>query len=91
MIPASRLGKQIAEVAAILSRIHVPFALIGGLALASHNAIAGECQGTDDIAGRPSSDQPRGAHWLQASGAGERSTPNVGSGGHSGLDPSQPR
>lgn len=39
MIPASRLGKQIAEVTAVLSRIDVSFALIGALALASHNVI----------------------------------------------------
>jgi predicted nucleotidyltransferase len=39
MPPASRLGKQIAEVAATLSAAGVRFALIGGLALASHKVV----------------------------------------------------
>lgn len=39
MPPASRLGKQIAEVAAALTAAHVRFALIGGLALASHKVV----------------------------------------------------
>ncbi len=39
MPPASRLGKQIAEVAAALNAAGVHFALIGGLALASHKVI----------------------------------------------------
>ena len=39
MIPASRLGKQIVEVTEALRRIDAPFALIGGLALASHNVV----------------------------------------------------
>ena len=38
-MPLSRLGKQIAEVASALNAIGVPFALIGGLALASHKVI----------------------------------------------------
>jgi hypothetical protein len=37
--PFSRLGKQVAEVTAMLSSINAPYALIGGLALASHNVI----------------------------------------------------
>lgn len=45
MIPVSRLGKQLAEVTAILERIGARYALIGGLALASHNVI----RGTQDI------------------------------------------
>lgn len=36
---ASRLGRQIAEAAAALDGIGAPFALIGGLALASHNVV----------------------------------------------------
>lgn len=39
MPPASRLGRQIAEVTAALNEIDVSFALIGGLALASHKVI----------------------------------------------------
>lgn len=39
MPPASRLGKQIAEVAAALTAARVRFALIGGLALASHKVV----------------------------------------------------
>ncbi len=39
MVPVSRLGGQIAEVISTLASIDVPFALIGGLALASHNVI----------------------------------------------------
>jgi hypothetical protein len=39
MSSASRLGKQIEEVVATLSRLRVPFALIGGLALASHKVV----------------------------------------------------
>jgi hypothetical protein len=39
MIALSRLGKQIAEVTAALDRIGARYALIGGLALASHNVI----------------------------------------------------
>jgi Uncharacterised nucleotidyltransferase len=39
MIPASRLGKQIAEITALLRSIDAPYALIGGLALASHNVV----------------------------------------------------
>ncbi len=39
MPPASRLGKQIAEVTAALNAIGVRFALIGGLALASHKVV----------------------------------------------------
>ena len=39
MPPASRLGKQIAEVAAALNAAGVRYALIGGLALASHKVI----------------------------------------------------
>lgn len=39
MVPVSRLGRQITEITAVLSRIDVSFALIGGLALASHNVI----------------------------------------------------
>ncbi len=35
----SRLGRQIEEVVATLDRLGVPFALIGGLALASHNVV----------------------------------------------------
>jgi hypothetical protein len=38
-MPHSRLGKQIAEIGAALSAIRVQFALIGGLALASHNVV----------------------------------------------------
>jgi hypothetical protein len=38
-VPVSRLGKQIAEVAAALNAIGVRFALIGGLALASHKVV----------------------------------------------------
>ncbi len=38
-MPLSRLGKQIAEVAAALNAIGARFALIGGLALASHKVI----------------------------------------------------
>jgi hypothetical protein len=39
MIPASRLGKQIAEVIAAPNRVDANYALIGGLALASHNVV----------------------------------------------------
>ena len=39
MAPTSRLGAQIAEVIAALDAIQAPFALIGGLALASHQVI----------------------------------------------------
>jgi predicted nucleotidyltransferase len=39
MPPVSRLGKQIAEVAAALNAAGVRFALIGGLALASHKVV----------------------------------------------------
>jgi predicted nucleotidyltransferase len=39
MPPASRLGKQIAEVTSALSAIGAQFALIGGLALASHKVV----------------------------------------------------
>lgn len=45
MNPASRLGKQIAEVTALLRKIDAPYALIGGLALAPHNVI----RATQDI------------------------------------------
>lgn len=45
MIPVSRLGKQLAEVTAILERIGAQYALIGGLALASHHVI----RATQDI------------------------------------------
>jgi len=45
MPPTSRLGKQIAEVAAALNAIAVDFALIGGLALASHKIV----RATQDI------------------------------------------
>ena len=38
-MPISRLGKQIAEVAAALNRIGAQFALIGGLALASYKVV----------------------------------------------------
>jgi hypothetical protein len=38
-VPLSRLGKQIAEVGAALNAIRARFALIGGLALASHNVV----------------------------------------------------
>ena len=38
-MPLSRLGKQIAEVGAALNAIGARFALIGGLALASHNVV----------------------------------------------------
>lgn len=39
MVPASRLGRQLAEVAAALDAIGARFALIGGLALASHKVV----------------------------------------------------
>lgn len=39
MAAVSRLGKQIAEISDALNRIGARFALIGGLALASHNVI----------------------------------------------------
>lgn len=45
MTAASGLGRQIAEVTAMLSSIDAPFALIGGLALASHNVV----RATQDI------------------------------------------
>lgn len=45
MIPVSRLGKQIAEVTAALREIGARFALIGGLALASHHVV----RATQDI------------------------------------------
>lgn len=45
MALASRLGRQIAEVVAALNEQEVPFALIGGLALASHDVI----RATQDI------------------------------------------
>ena len=38
-VPLSRLGKQIAEAAAALNAIGARYALIGGLALASHKVI----------------------------------------------------
>jgi len=38
-VPLSRLGRQIAEAAAALSAIGARFALIGGLALASHRVV----------------------------------------------------
>ena len=43
--PLSRLGKQIAEIAAALNAIDARFALIGGLALASHKVV----RATQDI------------------------------------------
>jgi len=43
--PVSRLGRQIAEVTAALRGIDAQFALIGGLALASHNVV----RGTQDV------------------------------------------
>ncbi|MGH8210898.1 MAG: nucleotidyltransferase domain-containing protein [Steroidobacteraceae bacterium] len=39
MAPISRLGRQITEVTAALQRVGARYALIGGLALASHNVI----------------------------------------------------
>jgi hypothetical protein len=39
MAPASRLGKQIAEVASALTEANVRFAWIGGLALAAHKVV----------------------------------------------------
>jgi hypothetical protein len=39
MAPLSRLGRQIAEVTTALQRVGAPYALIGGLALASHHVI----------------------------------------------------
>jgi hypothetical protein len=39
MVPASRLGKQLAEVTGLLRSLGTSYALIGGLALASHNVI----------------------------------------------------
>jgi hypothetical protein len=39
MAPLSRLGKQISEVTAALQRVGARYALIGGLALASHHVI----------------------------------------------------
>jgi hypothetical protein len=39
MTPSSRLDRQIAEIVASLNAVDVPFALIGGLALASHRVI----------------------------------------------------
>jgi hypothetical protein len=45
MAPVSRLGQQIAEVAAALAGANVPFALIGGLALASYKVV----RATQDI------------------------------------------
>jgi hypothetical protein len=39
MAPLARLGKQITEVTAALRRVGAPYALIGGLALASHRVI----------------------------------------------------
>jgi hypothetical protein len=45
MIPVSRLGRQIAQVTAVLREVGAPFALIGGLALASHNVV----RATQDI------------------------------------------
>jgi hypothetical protein len=39
MAPLSRLGRQIVEITAALHRAGAPYALIGGLALASHNVI----------------------------------------------------
>jgi hypothetical protein len=38
-MPISRLGRQIAELATALNANAVGFALIGGLALASHNVV----------------------------------------------------
>ena len=45
MAAASRLGRQLEEVIASLSKVHARFALIGGLALASHKVI----RATQDI------------------------------------------
>lgn len=45
MAPSSRLGRQLVEIAQALSRINASFALIGGLALASHSVI----RATQDI------------------------------------------
>lgn len=39
MQPGSRLGKQLSEAIALCERVGAPFALIGGLALASHGVI----------------------------------------------------
>ena len=39
MTATSRLGRQIAEIISALSRENIRFALIGGLALASHKVI----------------------------------------------------
>jgi len=43
--PVSRLGRQIAEVTTALRGIGAQFALIGGLALASHKVV----RGTQDV------------------------------------------
>ena len=39
MATSSRLGKQLTDLAAMLHRIKASFALVGGLALASHNVV----------------------------------------------------
>ena len=54
-MPISRLGKQIAEVAAALNANSVGFALIGGLALASHQVVRAT-QDVDLLAGAERAD-----------------------------------
>jgi hypothetical protein len=46
---ASRLGRQLEEVIASLSKVGARFALIGGLALASHKVIRATTQDMEDI------------------------------------------
>jgi hypothetical protein len=46
---ASRLGRQLEEVIASLSKVDARFALIGGLALASHKVIRATTQDLEDI------------------------------------------
>ncbi len=54
-MPASRLGRQIAEIAAMLNALGIPFALIGGLALAAHKVVRAT-QDVDLLVDRESSE-----------------------------------
>ena len=58
MVAASRLGRQITEVIAVLEKARVPAALIGGLALAPHGVVRGT-PGRGSAHGRELGRRPR--------------------------------
>jgi hypothetical protein len=60
--PVSRLGRQIAEVIAALRGIDAQFALIGGLALASHNVV----RATQDVDLLVDADRADDVHTIMA-------------------------